>query len=214
MATIQPFSSTTAAHVAEQVSAIVRAKRLIAFPTETFYGLGADPFDGQAVEALLRLKGSRDGKPILVLIGAREQLSLLAQDISPLGEALIEAFWPGPLTLVFSAVETLPGNLTGESGTIGVRWTSHAPLAELLRAVGPLTGTSANRSGAPPPSTAQEVNETLGADLDLVLDGGSTAGGAPSTVFDQRDSGRLVREGVVTRQTIQNVLERRGISWR
>ncbi len=213
MATIEPWTDDSPARLSALVKSLLHTNRVVAFPTETFYGLGVDPFERRAVEQLLELKGSRDGKPILVLIGERKQLGLFTPALSPATEALIEACWPGPLTLVLPAAPSLPENLTGGSGSIGVRWTSHRRLAALLRVVGPMTGTSANRSGAAPANTAEEVEAALGAAVDLILDGGRTAGGLPSTVFDVRPPLRMIREGAVTRQMIQNVLEKRGVEW-
>lgn len=212
MAAIQPLSLSELPQLAEAVHRVIQQGGLVAFPTETYYGLGVNPFDAQAVERLFAVKGGRDGKPILVLIGHRTQLSLLVEEVSPLATVLMDSFWPGPLTILFPAVRALPPPLTGETGTVGVRLTSCAPVARLLQAVGPLTGTSANRTGCPPACTAREVQDALGQDVDLIIDGGLTPGGLPSTIVDGRDSVRLIREGVITRQTLQNVLQTRGVA--
>jgi L-threonylcarbamoyladenylate synthase len=126
----------------------------------------------------------------------------------------MDTFWPGPLTILFAAHPALPDNLTAGTGTIGVRFSSCLPLVQLLQRVGPLTGTSANRSGAPPARTAGDVQETLGDDVDLIVDAGMTAGGLPSTVVDARDAVYVVRDGPVSRQMLQNVLQTRGASLR
>lgn len=212
MAAIEPYSHSDLSLLSQRVDAIVRRGGIVAIPTETFYGLGVNPFDEEAVDRLLRVKGRGDGKPILVLIGSLEQLPCVTRIVSPVARILIDAFWPGPLTLLFPALPSLPGNLTAGTGMVGVRLSSCEPLVELLRRIGPLTGTSANRTGRPPAQTARMVEEELGRDVDAIIDAGSTAGGLPSTVIDVRQPIRVIREGAVTRQMIQNVLQTHGIS--
>lgn len=212
MAAIEPYSHSDLSLLSQRVDAIVRRGGIVAIPTETFYGLGVNPFDEEAVDRLLRVKGRGDGKPILVLIGSLEQLPCVTRIVSPVARILIDAFWPGPLTLLFPALPSLPGNLTAGTGMVGVRLSSCGPLVELLRRIGPLTGTSANRTGRPPAQTARMVEEELGRDVDAIIDAGSTAGGLPSTVIDVRQPIRVIREGAVTRQMIQNVLQTHGIS--
>ncbi len=212
MASIERYSSSDLHALSERARALLQRGGLVAFPTETFYGLGVNPFDEQAVDRLLRVKGREDHKPILVLIGSVAQLSSLVQDVPPVATILIEAFWPGPLTILLPALPSLPHNLTAGTGTVGIRLSSCDPLTALLRLVGPVTGTSANCAGQPPACTAQLVEQELGREIDLILDGGPTAGGPPSTVLDVRRPVRIIREGAVTRQTIENVLETHGIS--
>ena len=185
---------------------------VVAIPTETFYGLGVNPFDEQAVSRLLRIKGRSDGKPVLVLIGSLDQLPRLAQNVPPVARILIDAFWPGPLTILFPALPSLPRNLTAGTGTVGVRLSSCEPLVALLRQVGPLTGTSANRSNQPSPQTALMVEQDLGQAVDAIIDAGATPGEFPSTVIDVQSPIRIIREGAVSRQMIQNVLQTHGVS--
>jgi len=212
MATIHPLSPATIATLAPSVRSVVQAGGLIAIPTETYYGLGANPFDAAAVDRLLAIKNREDGKPILVLIGEIDQLPLLIADMPRVGHLLAKAFWPGALTILLPAHPALPLNLTAGSGLVGVRLSSCAPLTEILKQAGPVTGTSANRSGHPPATTAQRVQQELGQEVDMILDAGKTAGGLPSTVVDVREPVRLVREGAIPRQTIRNVLETHGIA--
>ena len=181
---------------------------LIGFPTDTFYGIGADPFNSEAVAKIFKIKNRPTGKPILVLVSSLQQLNLLTQKISPLAQTAIDAFWPGPLTLLFEALPDLPQALTGGTGKIGVRLPSHTFTQKLIDGIGhPLTASSANLSGGNNPETAQEVEQSLGSDLDLILDGGKTKGQQPSTVLDSTDSPpRIVREGAVPRATIESVL--------
>lgn len=211
MAAIELYSSSDLPRLSRSVSQIIHDGGIVAVPTETYYGLAVNPFDEQAVDRLLRLKGRTNGKPILVLIGQRAQLSLLVREVSSIATFLMDAFWPGPLTILFAAHSSLPHNLTAGTGTVGVRLSSCRPLVDLLAICGPLTGTSANRAGDLPTQEANQVREALGQDIDLVVDAGPTPGGLPSTVVDARDTARLIREGAITRQMLRNVLERRGM---
>lgn len=212
MSEILPYVAGDVLRLSDLVKRAVARGGIVALPTETYYGLGVNPFDPQAVDRLLRVKGRPDGKPILVLIGHRGQLSMLVQGVSPAASLLMDKFWPGPLTILFTAAPSLPSNLTAGTDTIGVRLTSCRPLAELLSVTGPLTGTSANRSGDAPAQDASLVQESLGQDLAMIIDAGPTPGGPPSTVVDARETVRVIREGALTRQALQNVLQTCGIS--
>ena len=209
--TISLFSEAIE-RIAGLVQRAVQQGGIVALPTDTYYGLGVDPFNEAAVDRLIHLKGRGDGKPILVLIGSLEQLSLVVREITPVGQILIEKFWPGTLTILFPAKPELPRNLTAGTGLVGVRLSAYAPLNRLLRLVGPLTGTSANRSGFPPADTAQLVELESGIKVDVVVDAGPTAGGLPSTVVNAQSPVRIIREGAVTRQEIQDVLQTLGIA--
>lgn len=212
MAEIISFSPLTIERIADRVQRAVREGGIVAIPTETYYGLGVDPFNDAAVERLARVKGRSDGKPILVLIGSLEQLPLFTQVVSPVAKILIEEFWPGSLTILFPARPSLPHNLTAGTGLLGIRHSSCQPLNMLLCRVGPMTGTSANRVDRVPAQTAQMVEQELGSDVDVVVDAGTTAGGLPSTVIDAQLPVRVIREGAVPRQKIQDVLQTHGIS--
>lgn len=211
MAVIKPYGPEHFPQLAEDVRLVVQNGEIVAVPTETYYGLGVNPFSAQAVDRLFQLKGRERHKPILILIADQAHLSRLVVEIPPVAAVLMEAFWPGPLTILFRAQPSLPAQLTGESGAIGVRLSSCAPLNALLKSVGPLTGTSANQSGEPPACSAQEVDRLLGHAVKLIVDAGRTPGGLPSTVLDPREPVHLIREGALSRQTIQNVLQTRGI---
>ncbi len=152
---------------------VARASRVIlqggvaAFPTETFYGLGADAQNEGALQKVFRIKGREENKPLLLLIGAREWLSAWVPRLDPVAERLIESFWPGPLTLVFEALPHVSPLLTGGTGTIGVRISPHPVARALVEAVGrPITATSANLSGRPSVSLALEVLDSLGDEVD------------------------------------------------
>ena len=212
MAAILPFPSIPSEPVLHEAACVVRRGGTLAVPTESFYALAAPALDPQAVQRVLSLKGRPEGKPILVLIGDLAQLPLLTWEVPPAASMLMQAFWPGPLTLIFPAAPAVPQALTAGTGTVGIRRTSHDPLASLLRRVGPLTGTSANRSGMRPAETAEEVQAIFGAELDLILDGGPTKGGLPSTVVETVGPVRLLREGPITRDQLVAVLSKAGVT--
>lgn len=158
---------------------------MIAFPTETFYGLGADAFNSRAVEKVFEIKQRSRTSPILVLVNNFSQASDLVENVPPQAWSFITRFWPGPLTLVFKASDKVPRVLIGGTGKIGIRIPSDPLTRQLLKIVSiPLTATSANRSGEESPTTAQSVAETLGDKVALILDAGPTPGGLPSTVVD------------------------------
>jgi L-threonylcarbamoyladenylate synthase len=151
---------------------------VVAFPTETFYGLGADALELEALRKVFQIKGREENKPLLLLVADRTWLPGLVKKIPPVAEQLIERFWPGPLTLVFEASPNLPSILTAHTGQIGLRISSHPVAQALVQAVGrAITATSANVTGQPSASLASEVFQTLGKQVDAILDGGKTAGG-------------------------------------
>jgi L-threonylcarbamoyladenylate synthase len=178
----------------------LRAGGLVAFPTETFYGLGADALDARAVAGIFRAKGRPADKPLLVLVDSIAMAEAVAAEIPPRARRLMARHWPGPLTLILPARPALPPALTASTGTIGLRIPGHAVASALVRAVGrPVTAPSANPHGGPSPRTAEDVLAGLGDRVDLVLDGGPTAGGPASTLLDLTGlRPRLVRPGAVT----------------
>jgi L-threonylcarbamoyladenylate synthase len=192
----------------EEAARIIGSAGLVAFPTETYYGLAADPFSDKALARLFALKGRPSAKPVLTLIDSMAQLPRLTQDVPALFQPLMKEFWPGPLTLIFKARPDLSSFLTGGSSTIGIRISSH-PLAQHLASCtgGVVTATSANHSGRPPAVSAGEVAAQFEHGLDLILDGGKTAGGKPSTVL-ALEAGRPVwlREGMVAADDIRRIL--------
>jgi L-threonylcarbamoyladenylate synthase len=188
---------TGAADLARAAAAIA-AGRLVAYPTETFYGLAADPWQPAALARLLDLKGRPAGAPLPVILAHRDHLAALVDRIPDAARALMDRHWPGPLTLVLPARPGLPAPLLSAWG-VGVRVTPHPVAAGLAtRLAGPLVATSANRRGAPPAQTADEVAAEL-PEVDLVVDGGSVAGGAPSTVVAVDAAGTLtiLRAGAI-----------------
>jgi L-threonylcarbamoyladenylate synthase len=202
MASIERYMAPTAPMLADLMRRVLGENGLIALPTESFYGLAVDPFDEQALARLWQVKGRSEGKPILILIGDGSQLGPFVQRIPPAATVLMKAFWPGPLTIVFPAAVGLSDAVTAGTGSVGIRLSAWQPLRDLLRRVGPVTGTSANREGMPPPTTAEEVQHSLGDALDLIVDGGPTLGGRPSTVIDVRGPIRIVRDGAIEQDAI------------
>jgi L-threonylcarbamoyladenylate synthase len=171
---------------------------LVAFPTETFYGLGAAALDRTAVRRVFALKGRSHASPLLILADSVDMVARVAE-IPDRARPLMARHWPGPLTLVFRARRIVPDEVTGTTGTVGVRVSSHAVARALVGALGaPITATSANPTGMTPPTRALEVVERLRDGVDLVLDGGDTQGGLPSTVLDVTvDPPRVIRPGAI-----------------
>jgi len=205
---VGPGDEQAFALAVEKARRILDAGGVIAFPTDTFYGLGADPADEAALVRVFAAKGRPPGKPLLVLVASPGQAAELAETSTPAAEKLIPAFWPGPLTLVFKARKGLPEILTAGTGTVGLRQPGNDFTLRLLRALGrPLTATSANKSGQPSPRTAGEAAALLDGGVDLVVDAGPTPGGRESTLLDLTVSPpRLLREGAVSRQRIEQAL--------
>ena len=190
----------------QRAAVVIRAGGLVAYPTDTVYGLGANVFLPRALEKILAAKRRPEEKHLPALIGERSQLAELVTRIPPDAERLMEAFWPGALTIVLPK-RTHLSPLLGDA-TLGVRQPNHAEIMALLAAAGcPLTGTSANRSGHPSATTAQDVWAQLGTAVDLILDGGPASGATPSTVIDCTVApARILRPGAVTRSALAAVL--------
>ena len=182
-----------------QAAEIVKNGGLIAYPTETVYGLGADPYNAEAIQKIFIAKGRAEDKGIILLIRGVDDLSRLVRTVSPTAQILIEAFWPGPLTLVFRANPDLSPALLGGRDTIALRHSSSSIATQLLTVLGgSLTSTSANRSAEPPARSASEVQNALGEHLDLILDGGPSDSTIPSTLVDvSTDRTILLREGAI-----------------
>ena len=172
---------------------------VIAFRTDTFYGLGADPFNATVVARIRELKGREENKPILLLLSDASVADRFIADRSQAFEDVARKFWPGPLTIVGVAVANLPPEITAGTGTVGVRVPADESVRELVRECGgALTATSANPSGNEPARSAEEVKEYFGDLVDLVIDGGEVTATKPSTVLDVTTSPpRVVREGAI-----------------
>jgi L-threonylcarbamoyladenylate synthase len=172
---------------------------VVIYPTDTFYGLGVDPANAEAVKRLFSIKGRSVDQPILLLIRDGIEVGNWVAEVNAEARRLMAAYWPGPLTLVFTAGSRVLPLLTGGSGTIGLRVPGSELTRQLLSFIGTaLTGTSANRSGQESPTTSEQAASSLGSQVDLILDVGAVPGGLPSTIADV-SAGRVcvIREGAV-----------------
>jgi L-threonylcarbamoyladenylate synthase len=188
----------------------IREGGVVVFPTRCLYGLGADARNAAALARVFAIKRRAASKPLLVLISDKKDLLYLTEDIPPAAERLMDAFWPGNLTLLFEANLTLPKGLTAGTGKIGVRLPRHPVAAELVREAGvPITGTSANLSGRPGCARISELGEEISGHVDLILDAGPLKGGIGSTIVDVTANPPLVlREGTITAKRIFEVLSK------
>jgi L-threonylcarbamoyladenylate synthase len=183
---------------------LLRAGKLVAFPTETVYGLGARALDAAAARRVYRAKGRPSDNPLIVHVDGDEMLSLVARKVTPLARRLMDAFWPGPLTLVLDKTSAVPTAVTGGRNTVAVRCPSHPAARALIRALGePIAAPSANRSGRPSPTAAAHVLRDLRGRVPLILDGGPCRKGLESAIVDAR--GRrpvLLRPGTISPEAI------------
>ncbi len=186
---------------------VLRNGGMVAFPTDTVYGLGSLAFDAMSVDRLYVAKGRSHEKAIAILLNGVEQLSQVAQNVNEAILQLAQKFWPGPLTLVVHRHPNVPETVS-PLPTVGVRVPDHLIALKLLAMAGPLAVTSANLSGENNPNTAKEVMDQLGGRIHLVLDGGRSPGGIPSTVVDCTTPEPVVlRTGPISMREIQKVLE-------
>ena len=194
-----------------QVAAeVIAAGGVVALPTDTLYGLAADPFGADAVARLFAVKGRASERALPLIAADLEQIVSHLGSLPPMGRCLAEKFWPGPLTLLIGAPAALAQDVTGGTGRVGVRVPAHGVARDLCRACRrPLTATSANLSGEPPSSDPDEVERTIGARIDLLLDAGRAPGGQPSTIVDVTGSApRLVRAGALAWDEVQACVSR------
>jgi L-threonylcarbamoyladenylate synthase len=192
----------------ERAAAIIRAEGLVALPTDTFYGLAADPRHVAAVQRVFAVKGRHAGQPLPLVAADLAQLQSALGPLSPSARALADCFWPGPLTLIVPSPQSLATEVTGGLHSVGVRVPGHEVPRAVCRAVGwPLTATSANVSGQPALDDPVRVAAAFGESIDLILDAGRTPGGPPSTIVDvSDDSPRLVRPGAIPWEKIVRCL--------
>ena len=196
------FISAAAPGAIDKAVTALRQGDLVAFPTDTVYGVGALVFYETAVLAIYEAKARPEEKAIPVLIGDASDLDKVAEDMPEKARRLADRFWPGPLTLVVKKRHTIPAAVS-PTDTIGLRVPDHPVARELLRAAGPMAVTSANLSGEPSPCTADEVLGQLTGRIAMILDGGRTPGGVPSTVVDcTKDEFIILREGPIKLEEI------------
>ncbi len=199
----------------EQAVSVLKRGGIVALPTETFYGLAADAFQAESLIALNRLKRKEPDSPILLLLCDRSMAAQLAEELPESFHVLARAFWPGPLTLVVKASPEVPKEISGGRGTVGMRVPGLALPRQLSAGLGrPITGISSNLHGSPPHRTATEVYARFSERIDLILDGGPTAGGAPSTIIDLSGKTPVVlRRGTLPLSALAPFLpEAKGIS--
>jgi L-threonylcarbamoyladenylate synthase len=188
-----------------QAAEILANGGIIAYPTETFYGLGADATNEKAIEKIFAVKGRNFKNPIALIIGQADDIYPLVQDVPQTAKKLMAVFWPGALTIVFSATDIVSPLLTAGSGKIGLRVSSHLGAQGIVQKLKrPLTATSANLSGAPECTRASEVAEQIGDKIDVIIDLGDTPGTDGSTIIDVTcDPPVILREGAISRKTIE-----------
>jgi tRNA threonylcarbamoyl adenosine modification protein (Sua5/YciO/YrdC/YwlC family) len=187
----------------------VRAGRLVVLPTDTVYGIGCDAFSADAVRGLLAAKNRGPDMPVPVLVGSWSTIDGLVLGVPKQARDLIEAFWPGGLSIVLPHAPSLAWDLGSTRGTVMLRMPLHPVALELLRDVGPMAVSSANVSGRPAASTATEAREQLGESVSIYLDGGTSGEPVASTVVDlTADTPRILREGAVTMAEVSEVLGR------
>jgi len=192
----------------QQAAGLLRQGEVVAFPTETVYGLGANAFDRSAVDKIFKAKGRPSDNPLIVHIADMADVEKLATSVPPHARLCMEHFWPGPLTLVLPAQEAIPANVTAGLDTVGIRMPDHEAALGLIKAAGvPLAAPSANRSGRPSPTAAEHVLEDLAGSIAGVVDGGHAGVGLESTVLDcTSDVPMILRPGSVTAEMLREVI--------
>ncbi len=192
----------------EAASLAIRRGELVVVPTDTVYGLGADAFDPAAVRRLLAAKGRGRESPPPVLVSAATTLDALAVGVPGYARALVEHFWPGPLTLVCTQQASLQWDLGDTRGTVAVRMPDHEVVLEILERTGPLAVSSANLTGRPPAADADAAEEMLGEDVSVIVDCGPAERDEPSTIIDVTGAqGRVLRLGALSLDELNAVLE-------
>jgi L-threonylcarbamoyladenylate synthase len=180
---------------------------VVAIPTDTVYGLAGDPFRPGVVERIFRLKQRAENQPILLLIDSLDRLRGLVRDVPRGFRTIANRFWPGPLTVILAAAESVPRSVTAGTGTVAVRWPASPFVRALIREAGaPLTGTSANLSGRPAAVTAEEATRQVGGGVYYVVDGGRSPSRLPSTLLDLTGKPRIVRNGAVPAARLKTYL--------
>jgi L-threonylcarbamoyladenylate synthase len=196
----------------EAASLAVQRGQLVVIPTDTVYGVAADAFDPEAVSELLAAKGRGREMPPPVLVSAATTVDALATGIPSYARALIEEFWPGPLTLVLQQQRSLQWDLGDTRGTVAVRMPDHELAREILERTGPLAVSSANTTGAPAATDADEAERMLGDLVSVIVDGGAATGGEASTIVDATgETGRILRRGALSLDQLNAVLEPLGV---
>ncbi len=196
-------------HAIHYAASLIQRGRVVGIPTDTFYGLSADPYNLAAIERVFQVKGRAETKALPILVNSVEQAVVLTRDLPEHFFDLAQKFWPGALTIVVEATHRLPLKVTGNSGRVALRWPKSHVACDLIESFGgPITGTSANLSGFPACSNAAALVKQLGDRLPLILDGGETGASLSSTIVALRgDDWSIIREGAVPESEIRKVIE-------
>lgn len=206
-AVVSCMDARTRSSVIAAAARSAREGRLVVLPTDTLYGIGADAFNNDAVAALLAAKRRGPDHPVPVLVGSWDTTAGLVASMTDTLRTLVEAFWPGGLSLVVPQAPSLPWNLGDTNGTVMLRMPNHPVALQLLREVGPMAVSSANLHGHQPPTTAGEAQRQLGEAVDTYLDAGRATVGEPSTIVDLTGAApRILREGAIGAERIAEVL--------
>ena len=202
------IKKTTENDAFSMASDILRNGGLVAFPTETVYGLGGNALDPRASEKIYAAKGRPSDNHLIVHIANRADVAELASEIPPIAEKLMDRFWPGPMTIIFNKKDIVPKETTGGLDTVAIRMPSHPDAARLIRESGVyIAAPSANASGRPSPSTAQHVEEDLSGRIDMILDGGPVDIGIESSIIDVTgDVPVILRPGFITRKDFSELI--------
>ena len=201
--------SASLSNHSKRIRDVLEAGGVIAFPTDTYYGLGVDPFNEKGIRRIFEIKSRTYNKPLLVLIGTKSQINQLTESQSEEANQLIQNFWPASLTMIFDAVSELPSILTANTGKVGIRLPRNEWTRRLIQAAGcALTATSANKSGGKNTRTAEEDLHIFGKDIDLIIDPGPAPGGKVSTLLDTTISPpTILRHGTITQQEIDSCIK-------
>ncbi len=191
----------------QAAAGIIRDGGLVAFPTETVYGLGADAMNAEAAAKIYEAKGRPSDNPLIVHIADKEQVDLLAENVPEAAERIMEAFWPGPLTIILNKKKEVPHGTTGGLNTVAIRMPSHPVAQALIRESGcMIAAPSANTSGRPSPTTAAHVMEDMQGRIPMILDGGAVGIGIESTILDLTgEIPMILRPGYITKEMLEKV---------
>lgn len=194
--------------IIKEAGAVIRRGGLVAFPTETVYGLGADGMDAEASAKIYTAKGRPSDNPLILHIADLESLDMIACEIPKKAKLLMDKFWPGPMTLIFRKKAEVPYGTTGGLETVAVRYPEHPVALELIKAAGtPIAAPSANTSGRPSPTKAEHVVEDMDGRIDMIIDGGQVGIGIESTIVDvTQDIPMILRPGYITKAMLEEVV--------
>ena len=197
-----------AAEIIQTAAKILQEGGLVAFPTETVYGLGGNGLDSEACKKIYIAKGRPSDNPLILHISEFEELNPIVREISPAAQKLMDAFWPGPLTMVFPKSEIVPDQATGGLDTVAVRFPNHPVARAIIKAAGlPIAAPSANSSGKPSPTRASHVEFDLNGKIDMIVDGGAAEWGLESTIVDvSGEVPMILRPGAVTKEMMEEVV--------